>query len=146
MNVYCAISTDGGVTFPVQGRVNDLDGDVSSNVEQPPRVAISGPNIFIVWTSKQSGASAIRLARVVAAGRTFLPAVTVHDPSLKGARGWESLAAGEDGAVRVVWLDGRNAENVADAEARKRHAAEMAANPGAMRNDHAASAQRAFVH
>jgi hypothetical protein len=127
MNVYTAISEDGGITFPMQKRVNDQDGDVSANVEQPPRVAMSGSRVAVVWSSRKSGNSAIRMSRSNDGGRTFNPAVTIHNPSLKGARGWESLAAGADGSVRVAWLDGRDAQSTPDAAAQKEHMAEMAA-------------------
>jgi Cu/Ag efflux protein CusF len=138
MNVYTAVSEDGGVTFPVQGRVNDQDGDISANVEQPPRVAVSSTDIVVIWSSKKTGNAAIRLSRSRDGGRTFSPAVTIHDSSLKGARGWESVTLGQDGLLRAVWLDGRNAEHVADEEAHKRHMAEMTARHGAM--DHAGMA------
>jgi Cu/Ag efflux protein CusF len=115
MNVYSAVSDDRGATFNVQRRVNDQPGDVSANVEQPPRVAISSSGIAVVWSSKKTGTSAIRLARSMDGGRTFSPAVTIHDQSVKGARGWESIAAAADGSVRVAWLDGRNNPGTAKA-------------------------------
>src|SRR4030095_8841412 len=34
-----------------------------------------------------------------------------------GARGWESLTSGPDGAVHAVWLDGRDAERKMTEEA-----------------------------
>jgi hypothetical protein len=43
-------------------------------------------------------------------GRTFGPAKTLHDSSLTGARGWQSIATGRDGGVHAVWLDGRDAD------------------------------------
>ena len=126
-SVYTAISEDGGVTFPMQKRVNDRDGDVSANVEQPPRVAVSGSNVTVIWSSKKSGNAEIRMSRSSDGGHTFSPAITIHGPSLKGARGWESLAAGADGSVRVAWLDGRNnVQSASDAAAMKQHMAEMA--------------------
>ena len=108
MSVYSAVSEDRGATFNIQRRVNDQPGDVSANVEQPPRVAMSNAEITVVWSSKKTGSSAIRMSRSTDGGRSFSPAVTIHEPSLKGARGWESIAAAPDGSVRVVWLDGRN--------------------------------------
>jgi hypothetical protein len=99
-------TSDGNRQYSV--RLKDLlrRGDVSANVEQPPRVAISGSSIVVIWSSKKSGSAAIRMARSSDAGRTYSPAMTIHDPALKGARGWESIAAGADDSVRVVWLDG----------------------------------------
>jgi len=112
MNVYLAVSEDGGATFPVHTRVNDLDGDVAANVEQPPRVAVSAGDIAVVWPSKRTGSAAIRMARSKDGGRTFSHAITLHDATLKGARGWQSLTVGPDGLLRAMWLDGRNAQHM----------------------------------
>jgi Cu/Ag efflux protein CusF len=109
MSVYSAVSDDRGATFNIQRRVNDRMGDVSANVEQPPRVAISSAGITVIWSAKKAGSTGIRMARSTDGGRTFTPATTVHEASLTGARGWESIAAAADGSVHVVWLDGRNA-------------------------------------
>ena len=40
MDVYAAVSENDGATFSSPQRVNDKPGDVSSNAEQPPRVAM----------------------------------------------------------------------------------------------------------
>ena len=63
MNVYSAVSEDGGVTFPVQTRVNDRDGDVAANVEQPPRVAVTAADVAVIWLSKTPGANAFTVIR-----------------------------------------------------------------------------------
>jgi hypothetical protein len=118
-NVYLATSDDGGATFSEPSRVNDQDGDASANNEQPPRVVISGSGstraITVVWSKRNEGPQktrrdAIRLARSTDGGRTFSAARFAHDSALSGARGWESLAAGSEGRVHAVWLDGRDAE------------------------------------
>ena len=131
MNVYAAVSEDGGRTFPNQSRVNDQAGDVSANVEQPPRVAVSASEIAVIWSSKKSGTSAIRLSRSKDGGKTFSPAITLHDASLKGARGWESLVFGSDGRLRAVWLDGRNAQSSAAGAAPHQHHDGQMMNHGA---------------
>ena len=109
MDVYASISEDGGVTFSEPRRVNDRPGDVSSNAEQAPRVALSGSAISVIWPSRLDGTSAIRLSRSTDGGRTFSAARTLHRAAITGARGWQGLAAGRDGAVHAVWLDGRDA-------------------------------------
>lgn len=109
MNVYAAVSEDGGATFSEARRVNDRPGDVSSNAEQPPRVAVSETAINIIWPSRLDGASAIRLSRSADGGRTFSAARTLHRSTITGARGWQALTAGRDGVVHAVWLDGRDA-------------------------------------
>jgi hypothetical protein len=127
VNVYLAASSDGGTTFAEPRRVNDRDGDVSANNEQPPRAAISGPagkpTLTVLWSKRDAGSERTRrdeiwMARSTDGGRTFSPARTTHDQSFSGARGWESLAASSDGRVHAVWLDGRDAERkMADAAA-----------------------------
>lgn len=110
MDVYAAISENGGATFSTPQRVNDRPGDASSNAEQPPRVAVTQAAITVMWPSRLDGTSAMRLARSTDGGRTFSHAMTLHDRALTGARGWHSLTPGRDGAVHAVWLDGRDAD------------------------------------
>ncbi len=107
-DIYAAVSEDGGATFGAPVRVNDLDGDARVSGEQPPRVAI-GHDVVVVWASRAGEASRIRLARSTDNARSFLPAITLHEEPLTGARGWQSVAIGPDGAVHALWLDGRNA-------------------------------------
>ena len=126
MSVYSAVSEDRGATFNIQRRVNDQPGDVSANVEQPPRVAISSAGITVIWSSKKSGNTAIRLSRSTDGGRRSVPRRRSTTPSLTGARGWESIAAAADGGVHVVWLDGRNAQKSADAASHEHHMSDMA--------------------
>ena len=110
MDVFAAVSEDGGATFSEPHRVNDRPGDVSSNAEQPPRVAVSESVITIIWPSRLDGTTDIRMARSTDGGRTYSPALTLHSSSLTGARGWQSLTTGRDGSVHAVWLDGRDAD------------------------------------
>jgi hypothetical protein len=109
MDVLAAVSEDGGATFREPLRVNDTPGDVSSNAEQPPRVAADGATITVMWPSRRQGPSAIRMARSTDGGRTFTAAANLHAGELTGMRGWQALAPGRGGAVQAVWLDGRHA-------------------------------------
>ena len=125
-DVYVGMSSDGGATFAPPRRVNDQDGDASANNEQPPRAAITGQGaqtVTVIWSKRNEGPQrmrrdAIRMARSSNGGRTFSPARFTHDSALSGARGWESVTVGPDGAIHAVWLDGRDAERkMADAAA-----------------------------
>ena len=117
-NLYFALSNDGGATFSVPRRVNDQEGDAGATPEQPPRVVISGSGnartITVLWSKRDPGPQhtrrdVVRVARSTDGGRTFSPARFIHDPAFAGARGWQSLTLGPDGAIHAVWLDGRNA-------------------------------------
>jgi hypothetical protein len=118
-NVYVAMSNDSGATFSAPRRVNDQEGDATANNEQPPRVVITGSasarTVTVVWSKRneegpqRTRRDAVRMARSTDGGRTFSPARVTHDAAVSGARGWESLAVGLNGAVHAVWLDGRDA-------------------------------------
>jgi hypothetical protein len=130
-NLYLAISNDGGATFSPPRRVNDIDGDAGATNEQPPRAVFTGssaaPTLTVVWSKRDPGSQQtrrdiIRMSRSIDGGQTFTAAKFAHNPELSGARGWEALAAGSDGAAHAVWLDGRDAA---------RKMAETAARSGA---------------
>ncbi len=106
-DIYLASSADSGRHFGEPVRVNDLEGEASASGEQPPRVVIHGSTVHVLWVAKPGGTPAIRTARSTDGGRTFAQARTVTPEGINGARGWESAAIGQDGAVHVAWLDGR---------------------------------------
>ena len=127
-NLYLAISNDGGATFSAPRRVNDIDGDAGATPEQPPRVVLSGSSgartLTVVWSKRDTGPmqtrrDVIRMSRSTDGGRTFTPAMFTHDSNFSGARGWESATVGADGAVHVVWLDGRAAARKIDEHAKQ---------------------------
>ncbi|HKV99310.1 MAG TPA: sialidase family protein [Vicinamibacterales bacterium] len=107
-DVYAAMSETDGETFGPAVRVNDIEGDARVSGEQPPRVAL-GKDVVVVWASRANESSRIRMARSTDGGKSFLPAVTLHQEGLTGARGWQSVAIGPDGVIHALWLDGRHA-------------------------------------
>jgi hypothetical protein len=108
-DIYAAFSEDDGAHFGAPVRVNDVPGDANAGGEQPPRIVIKDERVNVVWVSKQGGAAAIRAAASNDGGATFARATTITPSGLTGARGWESAAVSDDGALHAVWLDGRNA-------------------------------------
>jgi hypothetical protein len=108
-DIYAAFSPDGGAHFGAPVRVNDVPGDANAGGEQPPRIVINGRRVDVVWVSKHDGAAAIRAAASTDGGATFSRAATITPPGLTAARGWESAALSDDGALHAVWLDGRAA-------------------------------------
>ena len=107
-DVYAAVSDNDGAMFRSAVRVNDIEGDARVSGEQPPRVAL-GRDVVVVWASRAGDASRIRMARSTDEGKTFLPAVTLHQEGLTGARGWQAVAIGPDAVIHALWLDGRHA-------------------------------------
>jgi len=136
-DVYLSVSTDGGTTFGTPVRVNDADGDARASGEQPARVAVGvGYVIHVAWPAQRDGRTVIRYAGSKDRGRTFSPAVTVAGATQTGVRGWHSLALGYDGAVHVVWLDGRNAAPMTHAHgSAQAHSSKPAASGGGPRQD-----------
>lgn len=108
-DIYTAVSDDGAVSFGPPVRVNSSAGSAAVSGEQPPKAVVSGDAIHVLWVSKQGSAPSIHWAESRDGGRTFSKDRIVSPPSASGARGWESAAVGDDGAIHAVWLDGRNA-------------------------------------
>ena len=105
-DVYAAWSRDGGASFETPVRVNDAPGDARVSGEQAPRIALAG-SVRVVWESSQGGNAVVRTATRPSGAAAFGAAASVHPEGLTGARGWASLAADENGAAHVAWLDGR---------------------------------------
>ena len=103
-DIYAAFSRDGGAHFSAPVRVNDVPGDANAGGEQPPRIVLKDQRVNVVWVSKHDGAAAIRAAASSDGGATFSRATTITPPGLTGARGWESTALSDDGALHAVCL------------------------------------------
>jgi hypothetical protein len=107
-DVYAVTSADGGRTFSTPVRVNDTDNDANITGEQPPRAAVHGDSVVVVWPSHLNGSSHIRIAPSIDGGKTFGRTSTINPEPLPGARGWASVAFDHDGVVHALWLDGRS--------------------------------------
>jgi len=105
-DVYIATSTDAGRTFSTPVRVNDTPGIARLGGELPPRIALAGDVITVVWTSRANG-TAIRLSRSNDFGRSFGPSRELQKSGAPGDRGWPATAADTGGIVHTVWLDHR---------------------------------------
>ena len=77
-DIQAVMSEDAGATFSAPVRVNDLPGDARVNGEQPPRVAVAGLQVVVVWQSRRTGQPEVRAARSTDGGRSFAKAVTIH--------------------------------------------------------------------
>jgi hypothetical protein len=106
-DIVAAVSRDGGKTFGPPVRVNDVEGEARVNGEQPPRVAVRGTTITIVWTAKGVNGTKLLQARSADAGVTYSKAAAVPGTDAAGNRGWENATADAGGRVLTVWLDHR---------------------------------------
>src|SRR5215472_463064 len=112
-DVYSAISRDGGRTFQIPVRVNDVEVDASLGLEQPPRIALVArkngePTIVIVWTAKTKDGTRLLVARSENGGASFTRAATFAGSEAPGNRGWASTTVDRQGHVVAVWLDHRD--------------------------------------
>jgi len=112
MDIFAAVSTDGGATFGAPVRVNRVVGEARVSGEEPPRVALvprsgSTPQIVVVWTAKDGANWTLLQARSLDDGRTFSSSSPVPGGVGDGMRGWQSVAVDNRGRVSVLWLDHR---------------------------------------
>jgi hypothetical protein len=112
-DVYCALSTDGGLHFSAPVRVNGAAGDVRSGGEQPPRVALvpttgDRTDIVVVWSVKSTDGTRLVSAKSTDGARTFGPTSTIPGSEGAGNRGWQSIAVDGAGRVVALWLDHRD--------------------------------------
>jgi hypothetical protein len=117
-DIFFTASRDGGRAFATPTRVNDVPGEARVSGEQPPRIALvpsagRDPSIVVAWTAKGSTGTRLLSARSNDGGRSFSSAAPVVGTDASGNRGWESVAASQDGAVVALWLDHREASTSA---------------------------------
>jgi hypothetical protein len=140
-DVFAAVSRDGGRTFGPPVRVNDVDGEARLNGEQPPRVAMRGNAVTVVWTAKGKNGTRLMQSRSDDGGRTFANATLVPGGDAVGNRGWENAVADRDGRVFAVWLDHRELAQQDVPASHHDHAAVSGSKP-----DGVATAQRSKLY
>jgi hypothetical protein len=143
-DVFAAVSRDGGRTFAPPVRVNDADGEARLNGEQPPRVAVRGSAITVVWTGKGKNGTRLMQSRSDDGGHTFAKATPVPGGDAVGNRGWENAVADRNGCVYAVWLDHRELAQQDGAVAASHH--DHAAAASGSKPDGVAMAQRSKLY
>jgi hypothetical protein len=138
MDVYAALSKDGGKTFSTPVRVNDVAGDARVNSELPPRVALvqtgkpgTTPTMVVVWTTKGTNGTRLLSARSTNGGKSFGVSKAVPGSDAAGSRGWESIAVDSRGRVLVMWLDHRETVNAPGGMAMHHDSSAAPATPAA---------------
>ncbi len=112
MDIFAAVSRDGGKTFGAPTQVNTVANDARVSGEEPPRIALvpkkgGMPEVVVVWTAKAGTTTKLQSARSSDGGKTFSAAKTVPGSDGDGQRGWQSMAVSASGKVMVLWLDHR---------------------------------------
>jgi hypothetical protein len=113
MDVFSAVSRDGGATFSAPVRVNATAFDARVGGEQPPLVSLSArrgapPVISVVWNARRPEGGRLMTAASQDGGVTFGETTVVPGSAANGNRGWASMAATPSGRVHVLWLDHRS--------------------------------------
>ncbi len=115
MDVFLAVSRDGGRRFGAPVQVNTVAGQARVSGEMPPRVALvprtgaKEPDVVVVWTVKTGNDWQLLQARSTDGGAHFGAASTVTGSEAPGARGWQAVDVDAQGKVHVLWLDHRDA-------------------------------------
>lgn len=115
MDVFLAVSRDGGRRFGAPVQVNTVAGQARVSGEMPPRVALvprtgaKDPDVVVVWTVKTGNDWQLLQARSTDGGAHFGAATTVTGSEAPGARGWQAVDVDAQGKVHVLWLDHRDA-------------------------------------
>src|SRR6266545_2043322 len=133
-NVFCAKSTDGGLSFSANVRVND----VTTNSQSEPDVTVDPVNPSLVhaaWTDTRSAITGpdIFYANSTDAGLSFNPSLRVNNDATTSDRGagWApnnpvnddpgtaaqgepTIATDAAGMIYVAWTDNRNANTAPD--------------------------------
>lgn len=112
MDIFAAVSQDGGRTFAAPVQVNAVAGEARVSGEEPPQVALvprkgAAPEIVVVWTSRSGPNWKLLTTRSIDGGKTFAAATLVPGSEGSGVRGWQSVAVDARGRVAVLWLDHR---------------------------------------
>lgn len=103
-DIYLARSTDSGVTFDGDSRVND---DFTNWDQIRPVVATHQDFVSVIWQDMRTGGSAAYFSKSIDKGSTFSPNIRVDDGSA-GAMN-PTIAIDETGYIVVAWEDTRGA-------------------------------------
>jgi hypothetical protein len=107
-NLWLHTSHDGGDSFDEGVRVNDVEGEVSSQGEASPLLTVrSMREFYVLWQTRAGGSTKLRFARSVDWGKSFSKAIDV-DAAGAASQSFFTMSVSPQGAVYAVWLDGRD--------------------------------------
>ena len=107
-DIYFALSTDGGQTFNSPAPVNPTGVEARHS---HPWIAITDTHIiYVVYPMRNTSHSGVYLARSQTGGTSFETPVKVNDDPTIRYRGGAQVVTSPDGALHVVWTDGRGGD------------------------------------
>ena len=113
-DVYFSKSTDGGLSFSANVRVND----VTVNAQREPDLAVDSVGlVHVVWTDSRNIPGTgpdIYYANSTDGGLSFNPSLRVNNDAVAAEQGEPAIAVAPDRTAYVVWTDPRNGARGSD--------------------------------
>jgi len=113
-DIYYANSTDGGLSFNPNRRVNN---DATGAEQGSPAVAVaSDRSVYVVWSDPRNGArgSDIYFSKSMDLGNSWTPNSIVNDDTGNAAQSVPTIAVDSAGAIYVAWQDNRMTNTAPD--------------------------------
>jgi hypothetical protein len=111
-NVYFARSTDNGLSFDANIKVNDGESQLTVAAGFPSIAANKKDNICVVWVDGRNISTIydIYFARSMNGGLSFNESIMVNDDIEGACQGGPSIAVDSFGIPYIVWVDNRNGD------------------------------------
>jgi hypothetical protein len=108
-DVYSTFSTDGGITFSENKKVNDVDIKVGYGT--PAIAAYGSGNIVIAWEDNRDDPNGdIYFANSTNGGNTFSPNKKINDDAGTNTQEDPSIAINENNTIYIAWSDDRDVD------------------------------------
>jgi hypothetical protein len=112
-NIMADSSSDGGLTWGTDARVNAIAGSTRPNPFSPweaslPSIAMDGSGgLFVAWPDRAAGNLDIAVARSDDGGHTWSNPVRVNDDNSGKDQWMPSLVIDGSGVLHATWMDAR---------------------------------------
>lgn len=104
-NLFLAKTKNIGDSFSGSIPVNLEEGEVSAHGENGPKLRNGkGRGMFAAWVGNRD----IKFARSMNFGKSFNASIRVNDDDGKASQSFFSMEVAPDGAIYIIWLDGRD--------------------------------------
>ena len=109
-DIYLAKSTDGGMTFGPNTRVDDTGASASAQSVPSLSIAVDmNENVYLAWYDNRNGNNDIYFAKSADGGATFGESARVDDTgAASSVQAKPSIALDANGDIYAIWHDKRN--------------------------------------